>query len=163
SRVEFEVGSGVAFPTEIVLVPMLFVLPAPIVPLAVAVGLVLGQLPDYLRRRIPAERAVVAISSAWFALGPAIVFSAFGEPSARRRTAWGVRIAALLAQSAFAFGSAGAGEWFAPPASPRQLIQPMIWIFTVDTLIAPLGLAAAVAAMTNKAALVLPLPLLALI
>jgi hypothetical protein len=38
SKVEFEVGPGSAVPTELVLVPMLLVLPPGIVPLAVAIG-----------------------------------------------------------------------------------------------------------------------------
>ena len=50
SRVEFEVGSGTAVPTQLVLVPMLFALPASWVPLCAAAGYVLGHV---LRRRPP--------------------------------------------------------------------------------------------------------------
>src|SRR4051812_50165407 len=38
SRTEFEIATGVAVPTELVLVPALFVLPVTLVPLAVAAG-----------------------------------------------------------------------------------------------------------------------------
>ena len=41
ARVEFEVGSGFAVPTQIVFVPMLFLLPVALVPLCVAVGFLL--------------------------------------------------------------------------------------------------------------------------
>src|SRR5262249_32878270 len=36
SRIQFEVGSGSTIPTELVFVPMLFMLPAGLVPIAVA-------------------------------------------------------------------------------------------------------------------------------
>ena len=40
ARVEFEVGSGFAVPTQVVFVPMLFLLPVALVPLCVALGCV---------------------------------------------------------------------------------------------------------------------------
>ena len=48
-RVEFEVGSGVAPATQLVLVPMLFVLPLPWVPFCVAAGYLLRD-PRRLRQ-----------------------------------------------------------------------------------------------------------------
>ena len=45
SRVNFEVGSGWAIPTQLVLVPMLLILPPALVPLAVAGALVLARAP----------------------------------------------------------------------------------------------------------------------
>src|ERR1051326_392661 len=76
SRIEFEVGSGFGVPTEVVLVPMFFLLPPRIVPLAVALGFVLGQLPEYLRRGVPPDRVFVSVGNAWFAIGPVLVFLA---------------------------------------------------------------------------------------
>ena len=43
SRVEFEVGTGSSVPTQVVLVPMLFLLPPAAVPVAVAAGFLLGE------------------------------------------------------------------------------------------------------------------------
>ena len=51
SRIEFELGSGTVLPTELVLVPMLFLVPAAEVPLFVALAFILGGLPDMLRGR----------------------------------------------------------------------------------------------------------------
>jgi hypothetical protein len=61
SRIELEVGSGFAAPVELAVIPMLFALPAGWVPAAVALGLVAGQVPSYLRGRVPSERMVVAV------------------------------------------------------------------------------------------------------
>src|ERR1700720_1219171 len=47
SRIEVEVGSGSTRPTELVLIPMLFLLPVATVPIAVAGAALLGQLPEY--------------------------------------------------------------------------------------------------------------------
>ena len=51
AQVEFEVGNGSAVPTQIVLVPMLFALPPALVPLAVAAGFLLGEIPALMRGR----------------------------------------------------------------------------------------------------------------
>ena len=49
TRIQFEVGSGVVIPTELAFAPMLFVLPARDVPLAVVAGIVLSQVPEIVR------------------------------------------------------------------------------------------------------------------
>src|SRR2546423_2218013 len=51
SRVTFEVGSTYTVPLELVLVPMLFVLPAGIVPIGVAAAFMIGTLPEVLAGR----------------------------------------------------------------------------------------------------------------
>ena len=56
SRVEFAMGSGWAVPTQLVFVPMLFLLPTETVPLLVAAALLIARLPEYLRRSVHLER-----------------------------------------------------------------------------------------------------------
>jgi hypothetical protein len=46
SRIDFEVGTGYAVPTELVLIPMLALLPVQYVPLCVLAGLLLGVCPS---------------------------------------------------------------------------------------------------------------------
>src|SRR4051794_15706171 len=162
SRIEFEVGSGGATPTELILVPMLFLLPAGTVPLAVAGGLVAGRLPELCRGTLPLERISVTIGNAWYAIAPAAVFLAFGEPDGYP-AAWGVLAVALVAQFASDFSISVAREWLALRIDPRRLVGPLLWVFMIDALLAPIGLAAAVASDTTRAALLLPLPLLGLI
>src|ERR1700740_2587101 len=55
-RVQYPVGSSWTAPTQLVFVPMLFVLPTPYVPLIVAACSVAGQVPAALRGRLVASR-----------------------------------------------------------------------------------------------------------
>jgi HD-GYP domain-containing protein (c-di-GMP phosphodiesterase class II) len=162
SRIEFEVGSGTTVPTEVFLVPMLFLLPARVVPIAVALGLVLGHLPEFIRGKFPPGRVLVVIGNAWYSLGPALVFLAFNEPTARP-AAWAILLLALLAQSATDYATSVTREWFALRIPPGQLLRPLLWVFMVDALLAPVGLTVATAALITKPAVLLPLPLLGLI
>src|SRR5437588_174624 len=73
SRIDFEVGTGSAVPTQLVLVPMLALLPVQDVPLCVVAGLLLGGLPDYARGRVPIARSVLRFVNSWHAVGPSLV------------------------------------------------------------------------------------------
>src|SRR3954470_7920047 len=78
--IEFEVGSGSAVPAELALVPALFLLPAPLVPLTVAAALLVGDLPAFVRGRLHFERAATTVAYAWYSVPPAIVVLVAGEP-----------------------------------------------------------------------------------
>src|SRR2546425_9258874 len=80
SRVDFEVGTGSAVPTQLVLVPMLALLPAQYVPLLVLAGLLLGGLPEYARGRVPVDRSLLRFVNSWHAVGPALVLVVAGQP-----------------------------------------------------------------------------------
>src|SRR5919199_1947486 len=64
-RIRFTIGFGYTAPTQIVLVPMLLLLPAPLVPLLVVAGYTLGNLPEYVRGRRHPSRALLGIGNAW--------------------------------------------------------------------------------------------------
>lgn len=162
-RVEFEVGSGSAVAAQLVLVPMLLLLPVPLVPLIVALGAVIARVPRVISGEIHAERLTAPIASSWYVFGPAIVLIAAGEPSVElQNSVW--FIAALGAQFAADLGTTTVREWWALGISPRRLVQPMAWVFLVDAALAPIGLAIAfTAAASSETALVLALPLLGLI
>ena len=161
-RIDFEVGSGVAIPTELVLVPMLYTLPAGRVPLAVAAATVLAQVPDYVRGRRSPQRLAVTIGNASYSLGPAIVFVLASEP-APTPAKWWILAVALAVQFAADAAISSAREWLALRVHPAVLFRPLLWAFGVDALLAPVGLATAIAATVTVWALLLPLPLLGLI
>ena len=160
SRLKFEVGSTLAIATQLVLVEMLFVLPPEQLPLWVAVGGLLGQAPEYLRGTVPLERTLVVIGSSWFAFGPALVFLLVPVQASMEVRTLLVLALALAAQFAADLLSSAAREWAALRVPPRQLGSQMALVFSIDLALAPLGLLAAIGALHDELALLLPLPLL---
>ena len=158
SQVEFEIGAGCAVPTELVLVPMLFLLPAGIVPLCVAAGLLAGAVADHVRQRTHPARMLLVLPNAWHAVGPALVFVAAGVGSPAWHD-WPVYVAALAAQFGLDFLSSAGANWFGHGVPPRESVRFLAWVYLVDVLLAPLGVVAAHHGMLSF----LPaLPLLAL-
>jgi HD-GYP domain-containing protein (c-di-GMP phosphodiesterase class II) len=162
SSIRVEVGSGLALPTEIVLVPMLFLLPAAHVPLVVGAGLVAAALPDVARGTMSGARAAVLPASALFAFGPALVFLAAHEPRADWHGAL-ILVLALLAQFAFDFAASCGLEWLALGVRPADLVGPFAWTIAFDALLAPLAFGMTVAERVEDGALLLLLPLLGLL
>jgi diguanylate cyclase (GGDEF)-like protein len=162
SRIQFEVGAGVALPTQLALVPMLFILPAATVPLAAASGYLLGGLVDCGRGRLHPERLFVILGSSWHAVGPALVFLAAGEPSPSAAD-WPLYVAALGAQFAFDTASALVRDSLALGVSPRLILPCLAWVYGVDALLFPVGLVAAIATEQAPYAFVLLLPLAGLL
>jgi HD-GYP domain-containing protein (c-di-GMP phosphodiesterase class II) len=163
SRVRFEIGIGFAIPTQLVFVPMLFLLPPSLAPLLVAAGFLLGSMPENLRGQWHLERAIVLVSNGWHALGPALLLVAAGSPSPDWRQHWPLFAAALVAQFVFDLGSSAARA-----ASLGVSIRPHLpavgLAYLVDLALAPLGLLVAYAAFPDRPyAFLLALPLLGLI
>ena len=142
SRVEFEVGPGSAVPIQLVFVPMLFALPVTVVPLCVAAGYVLGALPDYLTRRVHPARVLVLLSSSWYAIGPAVVLSLApsDEPAVGHAP---VYLAALVAQFGLDFASSAIRQGIVFGNGTAALLPSFRWVWGVDSLLAPIGLVAA--------------------
>jgi len=112
SRVEFEIGTGAAIPTQLVLVPMLFVLPLRFVPLCVAAALVLRTPKDLFRGRRTMNEFFVRLLSSWHAIGPVLVFVA-AHAVRPRWGEWPVVAGALAAQFVFDYATSTGREWLA--------------------------------------------------
>jgi putative nucleotidyltransferase with HDIG domain len=162
ARVRFDVVGSYTIPAQVVLVPMLFVLPPGAVPLLAAAGLVLAKLPDVLRGDRPLSRAAMAPSDAWFTVGPAVVLIAAGAPAAGDAGA-PLLLAALGAQFVIDFVAGAVRDRIAGDIDLRAQARESSWIYAVDTLLAPLGLLAALAAERSDWAVALLLPLMALL
>jgi diguanylate cyclase (GGDEF)-like protein len=144
SRIELEAGPGSVVPTEIVFVPMLLALPLPLVPFCVAAGYALGAVPDYRHGRAHPARFLVLLGNSWFALGPTIVLAAFATDAPSWRNApW--YLLALAAQFALDFLSSATRERIAFGHPVRALLPSFGWVYAVDSLLAPVGLGAALA------------------
>jgi HD-GYP domain-containing protein (c-di-GMP phosphodiesterase class II) len=142
ARVEFEVGPGIAVPTQLVLVPMLFALPLAAVPLCVACGLALRSLLAAPALRVQLERLPLQLVSSWHAVGPVVVLAAAGErPFGWSH--WPVYAAAIGAQFALDYSSAAIRQWLALGVRPRAQLGFMATVYLVDVGLAPIGLALA--------------------
>ena len=161
SRVNFEVGSGWAIPTQLVLVPMLLILPPALVPLAVAGALVLARAPELLRRRLPIDRVPLLLGSAAHALGPALVLTAAHPKHAW--SAWPIYLGALAAQFAFDFAATAPWALVSYGIGPRGHAKEMRWSFMVDASLAPIGLMLGFATSARPAAVLVALPLVGLL
>ena len=162
SRVEFATGVGSTVPTQLVFVPMLFLLPTPAVPIFVAAGLLLGRLPRYLRGHTPAERAIVELGDALFSVGPVVVLSLAGA-DAPTFGDWPIYLVALVSQFALDIAVSTLRAWMGLGASPGAVSREVAWICVADLLLTPVGFIAALATVTQPYAFLLLLPLLGII
>jgi HD-GYP domain-containing protein (c-di-GMP phosphodiesterase class II) len=162
SRIDFEVGTGSAVPTQLVLIPMLALLPVQDVPLCVVAGLLLGGLPDYARGRVPAARSVLRFVNSWHAVGPALVLIAAGQPEPTPRNL-GIYALALVAQFAFDFGSTALRDRLGLGVSPFSLVRFMVWIWAVDLALTPIAILAALGARADPWLVVFSLPVMELL
>ena len=162
ARVHFPIGYGFTIPTQLVLVPMLFLVPLGAVPLLVAAGMVLGGLPEYVRGDRHPMRALAAIGDSWHAVGPVAVLAAAGIATPELGD-WPVLLAALAAQVSVDNSVAALRDWAGLGISFR--LQPTLlgWVTLVDVLLSPVGFLAAMAASTEPYAVLLVLPLAALL
>jgi HD-GYP domain-containing protein (c-di-GMP phosphodiesterase class II) len=161
-RLDFEIGSGSAIPTELVLVPMLFVLPIGLVPFAVAAGVVLGSLDEHVRGSLSLARVPMRIVVASHAVGPALVLAIAGERGPRLSD-WPLYVVALFSQFAVDTLWAAGREWIALGVRPSVQLRAMVWVYAIDAGLAPMGLAVAFAAQPSPYGVVLALPLVGLL
>jgi HD-GYP domain-containing protein (c-di-GMP phosphodiesterase class II) len=124
--------------------------------------MVLGSAPEYLGGGRHPSSALSAIADAWHAVGPVAVLAATGtaEPALAE---WPALTAALAAQVIVDNGVATLREWAGHGISPK--LQPDLfgWVTLVDLLLAPVGLIVAMAAVAEPYAVLLVLPLAALL
>jgi HD-GYP domain-containing protein (c-di-GMP phosphodiesterase class II) len=158
AAVRFPIGHGFTIPTQLVLVPMLFLVPIGTVPLLVAAGMCLGAVPEFRSGERHPSRLVVTISNAWHSVGPAGILAAAGVTHPELEL-WSVLLLALAAEVVVDAATATVREWAGLGISPR--LQPSLigWVTLVDVLLAPPGLLAAMAAADAPYAVLLVLPL----
>jgi len=162
ARVEFNTGPGWTAPTQLVFVPMLFLLPLPAVPICVLAGLLLARIPDYLSGAVSVRRALSVPADAWYAVAPTLVLATAGT-SGPAWADWPLYVVALGGQFCFDFASTALRAHVGLGVPRRVVVEEMGWIFAVDALLAPIGLMAAFAAAGQGWRFLTVLPLVALI
>jgi HD-GYP domain-containing protein (c-di-GMP phosphodiesterase class II) len=161
ARVQFEVAFAYAVPTQLIFVPMLFLAPLELVPLLVALGVFLSNLPEHVRGEWHFGRAGLHLVSSWHAVGPVLVLAAAGSPTPVLRHLPLLAVA-VLAQFALDFASSAA-RGFALGIGLRALIRAMGPAWLVDLALTPLGFGLAYASLTQSYAFLLGLPLMGLL
>jgi HD-GYP domain-containing protein (c-di-GMP phosphodiesterase class II) len=162
TRVDFEIGTGYACPTQLVLVPMLVLLPVTFVPLFVLAGLLLGGVPEYARGRVPVGRSLLRLVNSWHAVGPTLILLGAGEPYPTPRHL-PIYAAALLAQFVFDFASTAVRDRVGLGVSPLSLLPVMAWIWVVDSALTPIGILAALGSIAHPELVLFSLPLMGLL
>jgi signal transduction histidine kinase/CheY-like chemotaxis protein len=160
-RVQFPVGSAWSAPTQLVFVPMLFVLPTPCVPLIIAACSVADRLPHAVRGDVAPGRALARVGDSFYALGPALVLVLFGAQTFAW-SRWPVFVLAFAAQIAFDAGAGLCRTWFAERVRPAGQL-PMLWLYITDACLSCIGLLVAASAVERPALVLLTLPLIGLI
>jgi HD-GYP domain-containing protein (c-di-GMP phosphodiesterase class II) len=161
-RFDFQIGTGSAVPTQLILVPMLFVLPTGIVPLAVASGVVLASLTEYAGGSLHFERVFMRLGNCWHAVGPALVLGLAGE-QAPELGHWPLYLGALAAQFTLDYANAAFRQWTALGVSPKAQLRTHAWVYMIDGGLATVGLAVAFAATDSPAGVLLAVPLVGLL
>ncbi len=161
-QARFDIADGYTVPTELVLVPMLFLLPTPVVPLVVSLSWALGRLIDYAEGQASVRRAFHVFGDCWHAVGPALVIVIAGAQTFAWNS-WPVYLLALLAQFGFDFAVTAMRARLidgTPPVAVLRMIGP---VYGLDAALAPIGLLAAVAALQLGPAICLAVIPLALV
>jgi len=158
SRVRFYAGAGHTVPTQLVFVTMLYTLPTQYVPLLVLLGMLAGNLPDYLRGKRHPARVLMLPGDAWHAVGPACVLLAAGavDPDGGD---WVWLAPALAAQFAIELVVSAIRSRLALDIPLRDQLRALEWVWLVDALLTPAGVLAAIASVDRPYAFLLVLPL----
>ncbi|HST37885.1 MAG TPA: HD-GYP domain-containing protein [Conexibacter sp.] len=158
SHVRFYAGAGHTVPTQLVFVTMLYTLPTELVPLLVLLGMVVGNLPDYVRGKLHPARALMLPGDAWHAVGPALVLLAAGAVDPVGGD-WIWLLPALLAQFGIELVVSAVRSKLALDIPLRDQLRALEWVWLVDALLTPAGVLAAIASVDRPYAFLLVLPL----
>jgi HD-GYP domain-containing protein (c-di-GMP phosphodiesterase class II) len=161
-RVRFSIGSGTTSPVLLAVVPMLVLLhPALAVATLTLCGL-LSRADDFVTRRVHPDHAVLAFGDSMYAVGPALVLGLLG-PAEPALSAWPVYALALLASLVSDNVVATVRCWLALGVPPELGLRLQVVTFSIDASLAPIGLAVALVGQHEPVAVLLVVPLIALL
>jgi HD-GYP domain-containing protein (c-di-GMP phosphodiesterase class II) len=162
SCARFEVGTGLFLPTQLVFVPMLFLLPLGYVPLAICAGLLLGAAADHFRSGLPLEQVLLVPLNSWHSLGPVAVLAVAGVDQPALGD-WPIYLGALGAQLTVDYLVQAPRQKYLNGVPLLLGAKFMLSSFFVDVALAPVGLLAALVAVDHPIAISFVLPLVALL
>ena len=131
-------------PVQLALVPVLFMLPPWLVPVAMAASIVIARLPDVVRGRVVPARLLLAPANAWFTVGPAAVLAVAGVPSPEEAGIL-ILVAMLVAQIATDFAVSVLWQRLTHRAPLAAQLRESYMVYAIDAMLFPVGLLAAFA------------------
>src|SRR3954452_22952083 len=158
-RAQFEIGSGVASPTALAIVPMFFLAPLHLVPLLVPLAQIISRIPDWAAKRIHFDRWLFALSDWWPVLGPVLLLGLFapGPPS---RENVGIYLVALVAEMLLGIGTVVIGDVLIHGVSSFQAMRVAGWAYGIGMILTPVAYMVAVVAQEEPLAVFAVVPLL---
>jgi putative nucleotidyltransferase with HDIG domain len=158
ANVEFEISTGAAVPTQLAFVPMLFLLPPTLVPAAVICGYVAAAA---MRPRRLGRGLLLAMSSCWFSLGPAVLLAVAGPPASSGDLVV-LAVFALVAQI-----GCDLANWHVHDLALGRTRGPglksVAWVYAFDVVLTPVGLLVVLATPAARLAFLLPIAVVALL
>jgi HD-GYP domain-containing protein (c-di-GMP phosphodiesterase class II) len=155
--VTFDIGTGWSDLTQLVLIPMLFLVPAPLIPFVVVSGRLLARTASCIRKDLHPARVLLAVGDAWHSIGPALVFAIAGVTVPRQDQLWIVGIA-FLAQIVVDNVAITVRDWTALGVPPQVSTSGTGWVVALDTMLSCAGVLVAFAVDTRPYLLLLLLP-----
>ncbi len=161
AQVRYPVGSAWTAPTQLLFVPMLFLLPTPFVPLIIAACWIASGLPQAFGGGLSRTRILARIGDSFYSLGPALVLVVFGGQVFAWAN-WPLFVLAFLAQIAFDVAAGLSRTWFSEGIPPRAQL-PMLWLYATDACLSCVGLLVAASAVAQPGLALLTVPLIGLL
>jgi diguanylate cyclase (GGDEF)-like protein len=140
-RLEYRVGAGSAVAGQLVFVPLLFMMPLNLIPLAVCIGSVIGTAILATTGQKP-TLCPNAFGTSWFTIPPVLLLMATGEKAFAWHS-WPLYALALLLQSLADLVPAAIYERVVNHTDLRPLGGVLATVYGFDVLLTPVGLLAA--------------------
>src|SRR3954452_6436254 len=158
-RAQFEIGSGVASPAALAIVPMLFLAPLHLVALLVPLAQVISRIPDFVTKRAHVDRWMYSLADAWPILGPVLILGLFapGPPDASNI---GIYLAALASEMILGVANVVIGDVLLYGTSSVQALRIAGWAYGIGMILTPVAYMTAVVAVEDPIALASVVPLL---
>ncbi|WP_050347691.1 GGDEF domain-containing protein [Arsenicicoccus sp. oral taxon 190] len=151
-RTVFPSAAGGFVATEPLLVALLMTLPAQWAMTALTVAVTVGGLDEWPRSHV-VHGLLQRVGQACHGIGPVLVLALAGWPDVRH-VGLGTLLLALAAQFVFD-GTAALVRGSVQGVTPRQMARPLLWTFSVDALLAPIGFCIVVTAQDRPVAYLL--------
>jgi HD-GYP domain-containing protein (c-di-GMP phosphodiesterase class II) len=153
SQVRFEFGVGFVVPEQLVVIPMLLLLPLPYVPVLIAAAGVLALVPDFIRGSWSRDRWLKPIADSWSYLAPVLVLAAFapGPPELSDAPVYALAIAAQLVTD---FAQTVIRNWFLDGVPIAEIARGFAGAARVELILSPVALVATLAAYEEPLVLV---------